>query len=179
MDFNPLNGSNGTGRGGEEYIVRSYAEILESNGLSTCPFNITACRLSVMACEHLDASLGNDFNFQVLYSETIDAPVLYVGVHDSEGGFSPMLMVMTSEFIGRLRLYCGGPDCNHEACEAMPEALKEQVHKQTVKALRDEEPEVDTTDFAPIVDSIADELPSFEDLAKYYQLGDEGETKGG
>ena len=168
-NYDPKGEFDPRGKGGEDYIIETYARLLTDHGLSDCAYNITACRVSVMICSTLGSRAGREVCLRVLHSEVINAPALFVGFIDpTSEGFSPMLMVMTSEFIGRLRLFCGGEGCDHSTCEFMPDGLREMV----LRDVPTPEP-VDTTSFAPIVDSIAEELPSFDDLAKFYEIGED------
>ena len=153
-------------------MIEAYAGILRKSGLSTCPFNITACRFAMETCNHLDDIAEMDMGFRVLYSEKLGVPLLFVGALMSEGQFAPMLMVMTSEAITaqQLGLYCGGEYCDHESCEAIPDGLrKPPTPKAPRSKFADGGININRV-FARMVNNVDAEMPRFEDLARFYDV---------
>lgn len=157
-----------------EELIERYRKILKGAGLSDCPYNITACRMAIRSVNGLCHTTGNDVVLRTMQSEVLGAPALFVGV-ELEDGFAPIFLVMTSEFIGSLRLSCS-EGCDHSGCMAIPEDLRNPPTPRSDTATADAS--VVNELFAPIVDSLGGELPSYEDLAGYYIVESRDEEGG-
>jgi len=166
-------------------FVGVYKSILKTCGLSQCPFNVSACRFAYEACEEMKkVSQETDIGFRILYSENISTPelehtpLLFMGIQWPSGQFTPVMLVMTSELLASdgFGVYCGGDECSHATCEAMPEGLRRPAAtpRSRLAGGSDINAEVNRL-FARMVNNVDAEMPKFNDLARFYDVPkDEG-----
>lgn len=158
--------------------IESYRAQLAESGLSDCPYNITAFKTAWWAAELMTGHSDMEYIIRVLWSDQFEMWLTYICVviDKDSGECAPMLMVMTSEYISRASkmgaaLCCGGPNCNHETCGIIPDDLRGVPRSGLVEA----DPEYIVDRFSPIVESVEDGMPRFEDLAKFYDVPEDKE----
>lgn len=158
--------------------IENYRLLLAESGLSDCPYNITAFRTAWWAAQIMSGHSDMKYIIRVLWSDRFEMWLSYICVviDPDSGECAPMMMVMTSEFISRASkmgqaLCCGGPNCNHETCGIIPDDLRGVPRSGLVDA----DPEYIVDRFSPIVESVDEGMPSFEDLAQFYDVPEDKE----
>lgn len=132
--------------------------VLTHVGVSACPHNMTVLRVGLELVDHLDAQGSTTYGCRILRLEHFeDRRAPFIGVFIN-GDFVPMFMVCMSEFAERFGTYCGGEHCNHLECQNV---LRPDSRMEKPKA------EIDTA-FAPMAETLMDELPSYSELLGYY-----------
>ncbi|QZE10849.1 hypothetical protein SEA_CHISANAKITSUNE_83 [Gordonia phage ChisanaKitsune] len=158
--------------------LEQYKSLLKQSGLSDCAYNMTAFKTAWFAKEVMSAHSEADYIVRVFWSDTFELWLVYlcILIDEESGTCAPVLMVMTSEYITRASkmgqaLCCGGEGCNHNVCDLIPDSLRQAPRSD----LADADPDDIAGRFSPIVESVEDAMPSFDDLAKYYDVPEDKE----
>ncbi|AZS07939.1 hypothetical protein PBI_GRAY_86 [Gordonia phage Gray] len=152
-----------------------YRNLLAECGLSDCPYNMTAFKMAWFAKDLMASHSDMDFMLRVYWSDRFELWLVYICIVTDNDECAPVLMVMTSEYITKVSrmgqaLSCGGEGCSHEVCELVPDSLRDPPRSGLANA----DPDDINGRFSPIVESV-EGMPSFEELAKFYDVPEDKE----